>query len=157
MVVLRINATALAVGPYTIILLLVNIPLFAFIPAAQLYKSRFREDHAVVFNDSKMATLGLRSVIWVNISCSTILVPVLFINSPAHIIVAQFLPTPGVVILLVSLMLAAAFTSALAGALPYFALISALDERDATGTYYSEFWQDNEAYLKYIGLTRTRD
>lgn len=94
MVILRINATALAVflhglhiwslvslyqsrGPYTITLLLVNIPLFAFIPAAQLYKSRFREDHAVVFNDSKMATLGLRSVIWVNISKPLELLPFL--------------------------------------------------------------------------------
>ncbi|KAF9495873.1 hypothetical protein BDN71DRAFT_819941 [Pleurotus eryngii] len=107
-----------------------------------------------------MATLGLRSVIWVNIrvGCSIILVLVLFIKSPAHIIIAQFyLPTPRVVILLTSLMLAAAFTSALAGALPYFVLISALDERDATGTYYSEFSQGNEAYLKYIGLTKIRD
>ncbi|KAJ8700490.1 hypothetical protein PTI98_003506 [Pleurotus ostreatus] len=116
-------------GPYTI-LLLVNIPLFVFIPAAQLYKSRFCKDHAVVFNDSKMATVGLRSVIWINISCPMILVHVLFINPSAHIIIAQFyMPTPSVVILLLSLMLAAAFTGALAGALPYFASISVLDER----------------------------
>lgn len=62
---------------------------------------------------------------------------------------------PGVVILLAALMVGAAFTHARAW--PYLVLISALDEIDATGKRYSEFWKGNGACArrekKYSNLT----
>ncbi|KAL4263248.1 hypothetical protein AB1N83_005333 [Pleurotus pulmonarius] len=175
MISLRVNTTILAVflhgvhlwhlltlyqnrGSYTIVLLVVNILLFAYMPAMQLYNHHLCKGRAAAFKDSEMATLGLKSIIWANISCSTILVPVFFVNSTAHIIIAEFyLPMSGVAVLLASLMVLAAFASARAGAWPYLVLISALDERDATGERYREFWKGNERYLKFVGFTVRKD